>query len=248
MRVAALLLALTAVTSARDSDRLTRTLLVVPTTSLTIRATVGSITVAGWNRAHVSVEVTRRAPSPSQLAALSFEVLEGNKTVTIAVLQADGGRDAALASGLTVWVPANQRFDAVELFEGRISLRDLSGGVRARVEHGSINATSLRGDIRLETVVGDIRLADAAPGSGDTIRLRAFNGDVVLGLASQLQHARMLALSLGGAVHSEVPLTRRTEAGPRFAETTLGRGDALISIDTVRGDIRITQPTSGHAP
>jgi hypothetical protein len=248
MRVAALLFALTAVASARESDRLTRTLLVVPATPVTIRATVGEITVAGWNRAHVSVEVTRRAPSLSQLAALPVDILESDQTVTIAVLQADGGRDAALAAGLTIWVPANQRLDVVELFEGRISLRDLTGGTRARVEHGSINATSLRGDVRLETVVGDIRLDDAAPVSGDTIRLRAFNGDVAIGLASPLQHARILALSLGGAVDSKVPLTRRTVAGPRFAEATIGRGDALISIDTVRGDIRITGPTAGHAP
>jgi hypothetical protein len=92
---------------------------------------------------------------------------------------------------------------------------------------------------RLETTIGDIRIERAAFVSGDVLRLRTFNGDVALGLSESPEHARILALSLGGTIQSQVPLARRTIAGPRFAEATFGRGDALVSIDVVQGDIRI---------
>jgi DUF4097 and DUF4098 domain-containing protein YvlB len=177
-------------------------LLLALTTPITIRVSVGEITVVSWNRSDVSIEATR-----------PVDVVEDEA----------GVRVTAPSAAVTVRVPAGH-----------------TGGINARVDHGSIEARALRGDIRLETVIGNIRVEDAVPASGRTIRLRAFNGDIVLALAAAARDARILALSLGGDIDSQVPLTRRTTAGPRFAETTTGRGDALISIDTVRGDIRIT--------
>jgi hypothetical protein len=145
-------------------------------------------------------------------------------TRPVDVVQGDAGLHVtAPSAALTVRVPAGH-----------------TGGIRARVDLGSIEARGLRGDVRLETVVGDIRVEEAVAARGTAIRLRAFNGDVRLDFDAPPADARILALSLGGAIHSEVPLTRRTTAGPRFAETTTGRGDALISIDTVRGDIHLT--------
>jgi DUF4097 and DUF4098 domain-containing protein YvlB len=185
------------------------TLLLALTTPISIRLTVGEITVIAWNRHDVSVEASR-----------AVAVVEAEDSVRVTA-QPDHGTAAARPISVTVRVPAGQRVDA-------------------RVDHGSIEARSLRGDVRLETVIGDIRVEDAVPASGGTIRLRAFNGDIRLALGAPAADARILALSLGGAIHSDVPLTRRTTAGPRFAETTTGRGDALISIDTVRGDIHIT--------
>jgi hypothetical protein len=72
------------------------------------------------------------------------------------------------------------------------------------------------------------------------IRLRTFNGDVALELASRPEHARVLALSMGGSIDSEIPLTRRERWGPRWAEATIGDGEPVISVDVVNGNIAIT--------
>jgi hypothetical protein len=150
--------------------------------TLTIQATIGDITLVGWNGPGVEIDG-------------DADVVRTDDSVTV-TLRGDA---------VTVRVPHTQRLRA-----------------------------------RLDTVIGNIQVRRAALTSGDIIRLRSFNGDVTLGLAAPPTDARILALSLGGAIHSDLPLTQRTSAGPRFAETTLGDAGALVSIDVVRGDIRIT--------
>ena len=71
------------------------------------------------------------------------------------------------------------------------------------------------------------------------LRLRSFNGDVRLTLAERPADARIMALALNGHVTSDIPLTRRDTWGPRWAETTLGKGEPVISLDVVTGLIDI---------
>ena len=107
------------------------------------------------------------------------------------------------------------------------------------VEHGSIAATSLGGVVRLETGIGDLRLERAELADQGMIHLRTFNGNVTLSFTARPANARILALALGGAIHSDIPLHLKDQFGPRFGEATLGRGAPLVSIDVVNGDITI---------
>ena len=54
--------------------------------------------------------------------------------------------------------------------------------------------------------------------------------------------ARILALALNGQITSSIPLTMRDTWGPRWGETTLGKGEPVISLDVVTGSIAITSP------
>jgi hypothetical protein len=73
-------------------------------------------------------------------------------------------------------------------------------------------------------------------------RARTFNGDLRLAFAARPTDARIMALALNGTVRSDIPLTLRTGWGPRWGETTLGRGEPVVSLDVVTGDIRIEAP------
>jgi hypothetical protein len=74
------------------------------------------------------------------------------------------------------------------------------------------------------------------------LRLRAFNGDVRLSLASRPTDARIMALALNGHIKSEIPLKMRDSWGPRWGEATLGKGEPVISLDVVTGVIDIKSP------
>ncbi|MBZ5557129.1 MAG: hypothetical protein LAO77_07620 [Acidobacteriia bacterium] len=235
-----LLVALTPVTT-DPADGITRTLRVAPGVRVMVSATVGDITIAGWDRPEVEIAIARRAPSSDRLADISTAIDAGAEAVRITVVQRDGLRDARLRGSVTIHAPFDQAFGDVELFEGAISLRDLRGGIRAKVDRGSIDATALSGAIRLETGIGDVRLDRAELTNRGAIRLRTFNGNVALGFDGTPADARILALSLGGTIQSEIPLTFKAQFGPRFGEATLGRGDRVVSIDVVRGDIRIAR-------
>jgi hypothetical protein len=51
-----------------------------------------------------------------------------------------------------------------------------------------------------------------------------------------------MALALNGHIKSDIPLKTRDTWGPRWSETTLGKGEPVISLDVVTGAIEIKAP------
>ncbi len=236
---ALLLLAAATPASADVTDRITRTLAIPVGTPITVQITVGHVRVSGWDRADVSVEVVRRAPNAERLARIPAQVEQTAEGLLVSAPQADSGRDAALRTDVVMRVPAGAHLRELAVFEGRVEISGLRGASSVRVERGDIVATSVSGAIRLETTIGNIRLHGATLSTDGLIRLRTFNGDVTLELATRPEHARILALSLGGVITSDIPLTRRERWGPRFGEGTIGKGEPVISIDVVNGHVAI---------
>ncbi len=208
--------------------------------TIAVRATVGDVAIIGWDRPDVEIAIVRSGSSEQALSGVASRVDEQDRRVLVDVTQASGRHDPALTGSVTVHVPFEQASGEIDLFEGRVTLRSLRRGARVSVARGSIDADSISGTVRLETQIGRIRVSRAELSATGMIRLRTFNGDVSLALASTPQHARIMALSLAGSIASTIPLTTKATVGPRFGEATLGRGEPMVSIDVVKGDIRIT--------
>ena len=235
------LLALAAAVSAAadETDRLSRTLPFTPGTVVTLQVTNGQVQVSGWERPEVSLEVVRRAPTATALARMAPQIETAAGAVTIRIVQPEGERDAALRSDVLLRVPHAADLREVSLFEGHMELDGLAGTLRASVERGDVNGRNISGTIRVETSMGSIRLERATLSPDGLIRLRTFNGDVALALAAPPANARVLALSMGGTITSDLPLTRKDRWGPRWGEATIGTGEPLISVDVVNGNIEI---------
>jgi hypothetical protein len=228
---------------APPATRLSRTVRIARGAPISLRATVGDITVTGWDRPDVEIEILRTAPSDEAMATISSAIDSDATGLRVTTVQPGQQKDAQLRGSITIHAPADQPIASVDLFEGTVTLQQLRGGVRAAVEHGSIAATTLGGAVRLETTIGDVRLDRTQLSAEGTIHLRAFNGNVTLAFVAPPVNARILALSLGGAVHSDIPLHMRDQFGPRFGEATLGTGTPVVSLDVVSGDIRISGAT-----
>ena len=239
---ALLLLTAAAPAFADTTDRLTRVVPLPPGASISLEVTIGQVHVSAWDRPDVSVEIVRRVPGSSALDRIPIDVRATDEALVIRVVQAGDGRDAALRSDVVLRVPAAARIAALDLFEGDVQLSGLSAGCAARVERGDITARDLSGTVRLETVIGAIRLERATLSRDGMLRLRTFNGDVDVAFAAVPDHARILALSMGGAITSDIRLTRRERSGPRWAEATIGDGQPVLSVDVVNGDIAIRVP------
>ena len=229
--------------STLQTTRVARTLHVPRGAPLTIRATVGDVTVSGWNRPEVEVEIIRSAPSVDAAARISAVIESDELGVRITAVQPDEEKDTRLRGSITVRVPIDQPIGSLELFEGTVALLHLRGGVRATVDHGSIKAIALGGAVRLETRAGDVHLENAQL-ADEGIRLRTVYGNVTLSFAATPTHARILALSAGGEITSDIPLISKNRFGPRVGETTIGGGGPLVSIDVVSGNIRISRGTT----
>jgi hypothetical protein len=221
------------------TDRQTRTLPLPAARAISLDITIGQVRIEGSAGGDAVIEIVRHAPTVEQLARIPVHIEEDAAEIRIRGAQAEGGTDPALRTDITLRVPHHANLRSVRIVEGRLTLVALSGAITADLRRGSIEASDLQGSVRLETGIGHV-IADRMHLSADgVLRLRAFNGDVRLTLATMPADARILALALNGTIASDIPLTMKDTWGPRWGEATLGRGEPVISIDVITGKIEI---------
>ena len=224
------------------TDTQSRTVLLPPGRVLSVEITIGAVKVEGSTRADAAIEIVRHAPAADGLARIPVEIVEDDKEVRIRGVQAEGGTDAAYRTDVTLKVPRGAVLGSIKVLEGRITLQSLDGAVTADIRRGPIEASELAGTVRLETGIGNVTADRMRLSPDGLLRLRAFNGNVILTLAERPRDARILALALNGTIASEIPLNRKDTWGPRWSEATLGKGEPVISIDVVTGRIEIRAP------
>ena len=224
------------------TDRQTQTIALPAGKTLSIEVTIGTVRIDGWDKPDVEIVVERRAPAPAQLARVPLVIEDLPAKVSIRALQSDNTTDPALRADVTVRVPRHAVIERVQVLEGRIAIEGFSGSLTADIRRGPIDGKTLSGTLRLEAGIGTVTLTDTRLSSNGLLRLRSFNGDVRLTLAERPADARIMALALNGHVTSDIPLTRRDTWGPRWGETTLGKGEPVISLDVVTGLIVIKSP------
>jgi hypothetical protein len=230
--------------AADAADRVTRTVPLTPGMPIRIEATVADVTIVGSNRPDVLVEIVRHAPTSADFARYPVVIEDGRDGLRVTVLQApvrgEPGRDANLRTAIAISAPATAVFQAVRVFEGRVTVTNLKAAVDVDLRRGPVEATALAGRVRLETGIGSIDVKDSALTPGGMMRLRVFNGPLRVRFARAPANARILAVTFNGTITSDIPLTKKDQFGPRFGETTIGDGDPVMSIDVVTGDIAIT--------
>lgn len=210
-----------------------------PAKPLVVEVTVGEVSVQAWPRAEIAVRVEAHAARGSDPSRLTLEIEETVDTLRVSARQGSGPPDRALRAIVSIRAPAETIIRSIEVLDGRIALDGLRGGVTAAIKQGDVEGVRLAGAVRLEATLGNVTLREAELTPAGLLRLRAFNGNVFLGLVRRPADARLLALSFNGKVVSDVPLTMKEGFGPTFGEATLGRGEPVISLDAVNGDVTI---------
>jgi hypothetical protein len=210
--------------------------------TLAIDATIANVRIEGWDKPDAEITIERHAPSAQQFDKLPVVIDDTPQRVSIRAVQADGQTDPAYRCDILVRLPRTSVIDRVQVLEGRINVQRFTGTLTADIRRGSIEGKDLSGTLRLETGIGSVVLTGTRLSTDGLLRLRAFNGDVRLTLAERPPDARILALALNGQIMSDIPLTMKDTWGPRWGETTLGKGEPVISLDVVTGTIEIKSP------
>ena len=225
-----------------DSDQHSRVVTLPAGKTLSIEVTIGNVRIEGSDRTDAEITIERHAPDAAQLARLPVVIDDTPARAVVRVTQLDGGTDPALRTDVTVRVPRAAAIDRVQVLEGRISVNRLGGTLNADIRRGSIDGKDLSGTLRLESGIGSVVLTGTRLSADGLLRLRAFNGDVRLTLAERPPDARIMVLALNGTIKSDIPLTLRQTWGPRWGETTIGKGEPVISLDVVTGTVEIRSP------
>jgi hypothetical protein len=222
-----------------STNRVHRLVHISPEPTVRVQVMTGTLTLAGWDRPDIEIEIVRRAPSAARIDEIAADIEEDGPGVRVSAMQRAGQRDPRLTADVTIKAPRATRFEEAQIVSGRVTLSHFTGIVNAKSESGDLIASDLSGTIRLETMLGRLSLSGARLTPGGLIRLRGFQGDVSLTLDSTPPDARILATTFNGRITSDIPLNAKDQFGVRFAETTLGRGEPVISIDVVTGNIEI---------
>ncbi|MEP6783033.1 MAG: hypothetical protein ABI983_05140 [Acidobacteriota bacterium] len=224
------------------TDRQTKSVPLPAGKTLSIDLTVGAVRIDGWDRPDVDIVIERHAPSAAQFTRLPVTIDDTPAGVSVRAVQTDGTTDPAFRADVTVRVPRSASIDHVHVMEGRIAIEGFTGRITADILRGPIDGKNLSGTLRLEASIGSITVTGARLSPNGLLRLRTFNGDVRLSLAERPADARIMALALNGHIKSDIPLQTRDTWGPRWSETTLGKGEPVISLDVVTGLIEIKSP------
>jgi len=185
--------------------------------TLSVRAAEnGGIRVIGGAGSEYDVTVCKaaagadRESAQGRLASISASVRNGELSVS-----GPGGGD--WTAYLIVRAPQNAAM-ALAAHNGPISLRNLSGAVKADSINGPISLRECSGDIRASTENGPISLS----GSGGKLRLQTENGPI--------------SVDLSGSRWKEDGLEARTENGPLSLKVPAGY-DSGVRVEA-----------SGHSP
>ncbi len=220
-------------------QRFSRTAAVRPDTPIRIDATIAEVVVEGTSRSDVAIQIVRRAPVESDFEKYPVVFEDDAGVLRVSAVQANGGVDPNLKTEIRLSLPSAAVLDSLKVFEGKVRLSNLHGTCNIVVRRGDIDAAGVAGRVRLETELGSIDLRGAELTPGGMMHLRTFNGDVRVRLQRRPSDARILAVTYNGGITSDIPLAIKDKFGPHFGETTLGRGEPVLSIDIVKGNVAI---------
>ena len=224
------------------TDRQTKVIPLPDGKPLVIEITIGNVRIEGWDKSDVEITVERRVPAAAQFSQLPISIAEVPPGVVVRAVQNDDATDPAFKSDVTVRIPRSAIIERLSVVEGRISIEGFTGSINGTIRRGPIEAKDISGTIRLETQIGSVTLTNAKLSANGLLRLRTFNGDVKLTFGERPANARIMALALNGSIKSDIPLALRESWGPRWGEATLGKGEPVISIDVVTGQVEIRSP------
>ncbi len=210
---------------------------------LDIETNVGTITLdsAAVTEVHISAEITVRAKTDEEAAALVQEArisaeLSGRTLVIKAVKPPNFGRNQ-LGVDFHVVAPGHLAAQC-ETNVGDIRVTDFLDEVEAKTDVGKIICTGLRDKAELRTNVGDIK-ADYAAEAPAKIELTAVTnvGNVEFAGPPEMS-ARLSASANVGSIDTDRPLTV-TGQMKRSINATLGSAEGRITLRTNVGSIKI---------
>ncbi len=203
----------------------------------------GDVVIEGWDGDDVQVSYIKEADSQEALDRMEVEIDVNGSGVSISTeykksRESDGWRSSGSVD-FTLQVPRGARIDSVELVNGNLELRQLSGEVSAEIVNGNVEATGMAGRLGIESVNGQTNVAFDQLTAGQRIELSSVNGSLTVTLPDDAD-AVISAETVHGGIENDFGLT--VDKGRYVGSNlrgTLGSGGARVELENVNGSIRV---------
>jgi len=212
----------------------------------------GAAHIVGWDRNEVKVDAIKYARRQERLDEAKIMVDASSSRVSIRTQYPehdnnwDWSRDDNPASvEYTITVPRGARLDKIELVNGGLDIKGVSGEIEASCVNGSLVASELGGRVELSTVNGSLK-AQLNQLSNSPMQLSSVNGSLSQTLPSDAQ-AELEASTVHGAISNDFGLdVDRHQWVGRDLHGKLGDGRTHIKLSNVNGPIHIQHANDGR--
>jgi hypothetical protein len=215
----------------------------------------GSITVEGWDRNEVRLEVTKIADSRETMALVEVDISAQPDHFKVETEYQNGSygnaygwnKNRRLEVQYRLKVPKGAVLNEIGSVNGPISLSNFTNIIKASAVNGSVVATNLRGTIKLSTVNGEVKAGFDTLNPGTTLSFDTVNGKVNVEVPSDV-NATIKADSLNGSIANEfgLPVRKGKHIG-RDLHGRIGTGEVQIKMSTVNGGLFIGRKKDGKS-
>ena len=215
----------------------------------------GSITVEGWDRNEVRLDVTKIADSRETMAMVDVKVTAQPDHFRIETEYQNGtynnssswNRNRRLEVQYRLKVPKGAVLNEIGSVNGPISLSNFTNVIKASAVNGSVVATDLRGTIKLSTVNGEVKAGFDSVNAGTSLSFDTVNGKVNLEVPSDI-NATVKADTLNGSITNEFGLpVRKGKYVGRDLHGRIGTGEVQIKLSAVNGGLFIVRKKDGKS-
>jgi len=201
----------------------------------------GDVTIEGWDKNEVEIRAVKNGKSKHlDRIKIAVEVTESSGRHQIDIetqypfLSGSSGRVDFL-----IKVPSSTTLEDIELVDGDITIKGITGSVSVATVNGSISAAGAAASAWVETVNGSLDLSFDVLEKGQSVDATSVNGAITLRLPAEAT-ARIEAETVNGRISNGFALEiEKGEWIGTSMEGRLGSGDARIRLETVNGNIEV---------
>ena len=213
----------------------------------------GAAHIVGWDRNEVKVDAVKYAFRQERLDEAKIIVDASNNRVSIRTKYPENNetwnwsrQDSPASVEYTITVPRGARLDKIELVNGGLDIKGVSGEIQASCVNGSLLASELGGRVELSTVNGSLKAQLDRVGNSP-MELSSVNGSVSLTLPSDAQ-AELEASTVHGGISNDFGLdVDRHQWVGHDLHGKLGDGRTHIKLSNVNGPIHIEHANDGRS-
>ncbi|WP_286269282.1 DUF4097 family beta strand repeat-containing protein [Thalassotalea hakodatensis] len=202
----------------------------------------GDVDIIGWKKDIISVTAIITAEDQEGRNRIEVDMQENSRGVSVETRykKTNWNNNSSGSVDYEVNVPVGTRLSDIELVNGSLTIKNVSGAMKLQTVNGGIDATGLANNSEISSVNGsvDVSYIDGIE-QLDDISIETVNGRVVLSLPANI-NADVEVETMHGNIKNDFGLSaKKNMFTGRSLEGMIGSGDVQVDIETVNGSVKI---------
>ena len=201
----------------------------------------GDVTISACDCSKVTLTANISTSSQKARDRISIEIEDSSSALSIKTKYKNNDNNSwnneRSEVTYTLSVPDDVRLDGIELVNGSLEIKGVTGELEAKLVNGNLKSDGLTSSTRVEMVNGDMDIRYTNFDKAKAINLESVNGDIELSLPAGA-NATVKAETVSGQISNEfgMEVIKHKYVGSEM-HGTIGNGDIKIALENVNGRI-----------